>query len=152
MAVRDILDYLGNVVGGLELPDDTTEEEWDLKLAPYAVTPPSAQSQFLSYTIVKRKDYATDLLERFKTKNITEGINAFQGLWMHHRMRAADINFYGTAYTIDVLNLAISGDIEIACLTLQNMVPDDMSLSKHWLNSDRINWLVADMKAFLGWK
>lgn len=150
--IRDVLDYLGNKCGELELPDHTSEEVWIEKLAPYAKAPDNAQNSYINFSIQKRKEYADYLLERFKAKNILEGINAFQGLWMHHRMRAAEITFYETSYTIDVMNLAISGDIEIACLTLQNMVPDDMTLSKHWLSSDVINWIVSDMKSFLGWK
>lgn len=39
--IRDILDYQGNVLGQLELPDDTDEATWQAKLAPYAVQPPS---------------------------------------------------------------------------------------------------------------
>jgi len=38
--VRDCLDYLGNVVGELELPDDTSEETWAEALAVYSKPPP----------------------------------------------------------------------------------------------------------------
>jgi hypothetical protein len=152
VSVRDILDYQGNKCGELDLPDDTTDEVWSQKLAQYSKAPPNATIQLLDFSIKRRKDYAEDLLERFKLKNITEGVNALQGLWMQHRMRAVDITFMGVPMTIDVLNLAISGDIEIACLTLLSCTPDDMSQPFHWMNQDRINWLVADMKSFLGWK
>lgn len=36
MTTRNILDAEGNIIGELTLPDDTTEEEWQAKLAPYA--------------------------------------------------------------------------------------------------------------------
>lgn len=36
---RDILDYLGNKIGELELPDETSEEVWTAKLAKYAKAP-----------------------------------------------------------------------------------------------------------------
>jgi hypothetical protein len=39
MAVRNILDYYGTVIGQMELPDDTSEQVWTEKLAPYAVMP-----------------------------------------------------------------------------------------------------------------
>lgn len=39
---RDILNYLGEKVGELELPDGTSEEIWTKKLAPYAVPPAQA--------------------------------------------------------------------------------------------------------------
>lgn len=36
---RDILDYLGNKIGELELPDDTSEEIWTSKLSVFASAP-----------------------------------------------------------------------------------------------------------------
>jgi hypothetical protein len=41
METRDILNYLGEVVGTLELPDNTSEEVWAEKLALYAAPPPT---------------------------------------------------------------------------------------------------------------
>jgi hypothetical protein len=38
---RDILNYLGNVIGQLELPDNTPEEVWAAQLAMYATAPVS---------------------------------------------------------------------------------------------------------------
>jgi len=152
--IRDILNHLGQKIGELELPDGTSEQVWAEKLAPYAVAPPAeeeAAASYLNFSLKARKEYADGLLGRFKARNISQGINALQGLWMHHRMRAASISFYGVPLTIDVMNLAISGDIEIACLTLMNVAPDDGSQPHHWLIQERIDWLIADMKGFLGW-
>lgn len=42
MALRDIKNYLDQVVGQLELPDDTSDEVWARELAIYA-RPPAAQ-------------------------------------------------------------------------------------------------------------
>jgi hypothetical protein len=152
--IRDILNYQGTVIGQLEMPDDTPEERWTEELAKYAVAPKSPseiQASYLRNTIKQRKEYAEDLLERLKQKNITEGINVYQGLWMHHRMRALPITVNGVGLVQDVMNMAVSGDIEIACVTLQYAQPDDMSQSYHWWTQDRINWLIADMKNYLGW-
>lgn len=152
--IRPILNYLGETIGELELPDDTPEETWTEKLALFAIAPPTSgelQASFVAHTIKERKEYADGLIERFKARNISQGINALQGMWMHHRMRANEITFMGVPFTIDVLNLVISGDIEIACLVLLNTTPDDDSLPYHWLTSDRVNWLIADMKGYLGW-
>jgi len=41
MAKRNILNYLGDVIGELELPDGTSEEVWAAKLAVYATAPPA---------------------------------------------------------------------------------------------------------------
>lgn len=152
MATRNILDYQGNIVGELTLPDGTSEQIWTEKLAPYAVNPnANAQSSYINFTIKHRKEYAEALLERFKARNLGLGINAMQGMWLHHRMRALSFTFYGLPVTIDVLNLAISGDIEIACLSLMNGEVDDGSQPYHFFTAETRDYLVNDMKAYLGW-
>jgi hypothetical protein len=40
MSLRNILDYNGNIIGELSLPDDATEQQWSNALAPYAVKQP----------------------------------------------------------------------------------------------------------------
>lgn len=115
----------------------------------------SKAAERLSYNtsllIKERKVYADDLLERFKKQNISEGINVLQGIHMHSKMRAFPITISGLSFTLDIMNMAVSGDIEIACVSLQYGTPDDMSQTYHWLSAARISWLVADMKTFLGW-
>lgn len=152
--IRDIVNYLEEVVGQMELPDDTSEEIWAAKLAVYAVAPLSQgelAARALNLTIGVRKAYCEDLMGRFKRANIEAGITAPQGLWMHHRMRAADISLGGLPLTLDILNMVVSGDVELGCVALQYVTPDDMTQTYHWLSSARLAWLVADMKVFLGW-
>lgn len=146
---RDILNHLGQKVGEIELPDGTSEEAWQSKLAAYAVPPVAID--ILKETIEQRRHYAEDLIQRFKYKNITEGINALQAMYMHHKMRALPVSFYSVPMTLDILNMVVSGDIEVACLSLMNCTADDGSMPFHWLNQERVNWLVADMKSYLGW-
>lgn len=148
---RDILDYLGNKIGELELPDGTAESVWATKLSAYATPPPDPVKAAVEKTIDDRVLYCQDLIQRFKYKNLTENINAVQAMYLHHKMRAINITFYGVPMTLDLMNLVISGDVEIACLALMNMTPDDMTAPYHWLNAARVNWLVADMKGYLGW-
>ena len=152
MAKRNILDYQGNVIGELELPDGTSEEVWQSKLAPYAVNPSEgAAENALKFTIQQRKEFCEKLLDSFKKRNMGQGINAPQGLWLHHRMRALECSIFGVSYTLDVMNMAISGDVEMACIALQYMTLDDMSQAYHWMNADRRDYLVNEMKSFLGW-
>lgn len=152
METRNILDYQGNIIGQLELPSSTTEQEWALHLALYAVNPNAGSaSSFLKFTIKQRKEYCETLLEEFKARNVGLGINAPQGMWMHHRMRAMEITFMGVPMTLDILNLAISGDIEVACLTLMYSTPDDGTQFYHWYTQEVKDLLIADMKSFLGW-
>jgi hypothetical protein len=151
MATRDILDYLGNVIGVLEAPDGTPEEVWAEMLAPYAATPAEQQVQTVVRSLLERTNYCRELIERIKANNVIDGINAAQGLWMHHRMRAMPVTIDGLALTLDIINIAYSGDIELGCIALQYVTPDDMTQPYHWLTQARIDWIVDDMKSFLGW-
>lgn len=151
---RDILNHLNEKIGELELPDDTSEEVWSAKLAPYAKEPPSTQEQLdsrLQYTIEQRIQWAKEMLQRFKKRNIGLGINGAQALWLHHRMRALDITYNGISMTQDFINIAAAGDIETACRTLINATPDDGSQEYHWLNEETLQWLIGEMKSYLGW-
>jgi hypothetical protein len=96
--------------------------------------------------------FAKNLFMEFKEKNKAEGITGTQALWMHHRVRALEVNFPSMPATIqDIINMAASGDIETACLCLLYCQADDMTQPYHWLSQARINWLVSGMKAHLGW-
>lgn len=151
---RDILDYQGNKIGELELPDDTSEEVWQKKLSFYTQTPPSPQEisdSRLQFTIEERIVWAKSMLQRFKKRNIGLGINAPQSLWLHHRMRALEINFMGIPMVQDIVNMAASGDIETACLAIMYSVPDDGSQPYHWYTIETRQWLINEMKSYLGW-
>jgi hypothetical protein len=155
MAVRDILDYQGNVTGQLELPDDTPDEIWSEQLATYAVAPPDPAVVAITKTIEENNRYAKDLMKRMKALNLGNNMNIGQALWMHHRLRALDIDLtplgMPMTLTLDILNLVVSGDIETGCVALQITEPDDMSMPYHCISRDFINWIVADMKSYLGW-
>lgn len=96
--------------------------------------------------------FAKNLFMEFKQKNKDEGITGPQALWMHHRVRSLIVSFPNMPETNqDIINMGASGDIETACLALMYCVPDDMTQPYHWLNQERINWLVSAMKTHLGW-
>lgn len=99
-----------------------------------------------------RAKFGRLLMLAFKQKNISEGITAGQAIWLHSRMREYTVNFPGQpTCKVDILNMALSGDIEAGCLALMYGVPDDMSEAHHWVSADRVNWLVTQCKGFLGW-
>lgn len=102
-----------------------------------------------------KKSFSNLMLLAFKHKNITEGINAPQAIWLHAKMRALQVNLPpqmgGLSCSIDVLNMALAGDAEAACIALQFCEVDDMSQPYHWFNDDRRDWLVNNLKEFLGW-
>ena len=151
MEKRNILDINGNVVGELEMPDGTPESVWTEKLNQFKTNLSVDASAATKFTIKERKEFADQLLEEFKARNIADGITATQALWMHHRMRALSITIGGVPMVLDILNMAVSGDVETACIALQYAQADDMSMSYHWLNEARIAWIVSKMKNYLGW-
>lgn len=116
-----------------------------------APDPSIALSFNLKLNIKARKDFADQLLEDFKFKNINEGINALQGLYMHSRMRELPITFMGLSMKVDILNMAVSGDLEVAALALLYCTPDDMSQPYHWFSVARRDYLVFKLKEYLGW-
>jgi hypothetical protein len=150
--IRDILDYQGNVIGQLELPDDTPEEVWTQRLALYAVAPPSPTEQFqveLSRSVAESRVLADEIMNAFKARNlgiflqggVSNELAIAKSLWTHHRLRAAEITYGGVNYTIDVLNLCITGDLQTVYATLSLITPDDMSQPYHFLNSDALDYL-----------
>lgn len=107
------------------------------------------------------RDFANRLMAWLKVDNIKSEINIFQALWVHHRMRAVEISSInvpgagavplGYACTIDVMNLIISGDMEVAFFVLDAMTPDDMTQPYHWLSSAKIAMIKNEIAIYLGW-
>jgi hypothetical protein len=95
--------------------------------------------------------FARKIFMEYKQKNKDEGINGAQAIWLHHRVRAWQVNFRGIPYTVDLINMAASGDLETACLSLMYGQPDDMTQPYHWFTQERIDCLVTEIKGFLGW-
>lgn len=156
--VRDILNHLGEKIGEMELPDDTTEEAWQAVLAPYAVAPPSPQQvmqQAIQRSVSESRKIADEIIEEFKAKNLTNFITnsvpnelaIMISLHVHHRLRAVSITVGGVPFVIDLLNLVISGDLETAYVVLSYMVPDDMSMPFHYLDQATINSLKLSISS-----
>lgn len=149
---RPILDSNGNPTGAyLELPDNTPESVWQEKLNQYKYIAPNEADARRKASIISRKEWADDLIQRFKDMNISSGININQALWLQHRMRALNITVGGIPMIMDMMNLVISGDIEVACVALQYAAADDMTQTYHWFSAGRRDWLVTEMKKYLGW-
>jgi len=161
METRDILDYQGTKIGELELPDGTPEQEWQEKLAPYAVAPPSPQEQLYMYlerTVAQSRLWSDEIIEEFKKENlayfvensIPNDLAIMISLHVHHRLRAIDITVGGVPFTIDLMNLVISGDLETAYAVLSYMEPDDMTMPYHWFSQDRIDELKSKISIRVG--
>jgi hypothetical protein len=75
METREILNYLGEIIGELSLPEGTTEEQWEAALAPYSAAPiiPTMQ-QIVEKKITDAKEFGDKLLNEFATENVLMGI------------------------------------------------------------------------------
>lgn len=104
---------------------------------------------------LSRQRFGQQLLLAFKQKNMSEGINGYQALHLHSRIREWVTTLppaYGSVIIkVDLMNMMLSGDIETSCLAIMLGTPDDMSSPIHWCSPDRMNWLVGQMKKWLGW-
>lgn len=108
-----------------------------------------------------RREFGSNLMLAFKQKNISEGIQWYQALWLHHRMRNWQVNMPSAlltalgvsdpGMTVDLVNIIVAGDIETASLALTYGIADDMTSPFHWGSAERIGWMNDQMKRWLGW-
>jgi hypothetical protein len=102
-----------------------------------------------------RKDFGARLMLAFKQKNISESIQWYQAIHLHHRLRDWKVTFPealgGIEKRVDIINMIYAGDIETATLSAIYGEADPMTSPEHWLSQERLNWVVAQMKAWLGW-
>lgn len=99
-----------------------------------------------------KKSFATQLLIAFKDRNVIDGISAAQAIHLHSFVRSLPVNMPGLPQqNPDLMNMALSGDIEAACIALMYCEVEDMSQPWHWFNAERRDWLVTELKSFLRW-
>ena len=76
---RDILNYLGQKIGELELSDDTPEEVWNQKLAVYAKAPEVVTpSIIVSGKLKEYQSKSDELITSLLTENTLAGITTAQ--------------------------------------------------------------------------
>ena len=150
---RPIIDQYGNQIGVLSLPEGTSESEWAAKLDEYKQPIPDQAALARDYLIKDRKQFADEMMQRFKNRNMVEGVNVVQALWLHHRTRAWEVHLPpqmgGYTYIVDILNMAVSGDLETAYFALRFGVLDDMTEPYHCVDQALIDWLKNELKAYL---
>lgn len=114
---------------------------------------PNTTIVYIHNTVRENKDFADDMMQRMKERNLLEGLSSIdQAAWVHHRLRKTDyVLDAGATVQIDVLNLVISGDIETAEHVIGQMSPDDMTQAYHWLTQDRLDWIRNEIRTYLGW-
>jgi hypothetical protein len=108
------------------------------------------------------REFSNCLMSFFKTSNqIESSINALQAVWVHHKLRAipltqlvipgADPIVLPETWSIDLMNLIISGDMEVAFIVLNSMQVDDMTMPWHFLNAQNVGILKLAIAQYLGW-
>lgn len=115
---------------------------------------PDTTTIYVRTTVKENKQFADDMMQRLKEKNILEGLATIdQSAWVHHRMRKVDYTLSDdtTVVQLDVMNLVVTGDIETAEHALGQMSPDDMTEDYHWLTQARIDWIRNEIRTYLGW-
>ena len=151
---RPIINIDGIQIGILNLPEGTSEAEWAAKLEEYKQPLPDQAALARGYLIKDRKQFADGMMQRLKDRNIVSGINVVQALWLHHRTRAWEVTlppqYGGFQYTVDILNMAVSGDLETAYFALRYGTLDDMSQPYHCINQNMIDWFKNELKGYLG--
>ena len=114
-----------------------------------------AEFQELDRLNKDRIKFGADLLLKFKQRNISEGIQWFNAIHLHSRIRNWQVTLpaqLGSQVVfVDLYNMLSSGDIETTCLSLIYGQVDDMTNPIHWVTEDRKQWLIDQMKLFLGW-
>lgn len=109
-----------------------------------------------------RREFGSKLMLAFKQKNLSEGIQWYQALHLHGRIRNWQINMPSALLTamggvpdpgihVDLANIIVAGDMETASLALTYGVADDMTSPFHWASQARLGWLNSQIKTWLGW-
>jgi hypothetical protein len=109
-----------------------------------------------------RREFGSKLMLAFKQKNLAEGIQWYQAVHLHGRMRdwqvvmppallAALGGVPDPALRVDMVNIIVAGDIETASLALTYGVADPMTSPFHWISQERIDWMNTQLKSWLGW-
>lgn len=129
--IRDILDYNGNVVGQLELPDDTPEQVWQEKLAFFALPPKVATlEELVANKIEQYEKVAPELLRELKRDNTLAGITTQQSAQMF-------------ADYLDVIIMIREGAFPTALHTLQQKQPSG------FVTQERLDGWIAKIKAWM---
>lgn len=109
-----------------------------------------------------RRDFGSKLMLAFKQKNLSEGIQWYQAMHLHGRIRNWQVNMPSALLTalggvpdpgvsVDLVNIIVAGDMETASLALTYGVADDMTSPFHWASQERLDWLNSQIKTWLGW-
>lgn len=116
-----------------------------------------------------RQEFGENLMLAFKQKNISEGMQWFQAIHLHSRIKDVIVTYPtpeqfphpayaavgaligGQTKNVDIFNMIKGGDIETAYFSLLYTTNDPMTSPEHWITEERRQWLLEQMRVWLGW-
>jgi hypothetical protein len=116
-----------------------------------------------------RQEFGENLMLAFKQKNISEGMQWFQAIHLHARVKDLIVTYPtpaqfphpsyaevgaiigGQTKNVDAFNMIKGGDIETAYFSLLFAQNDPMTSPEHWITEERRQWLLEQMRVWLGW-
>jgi hypothetical protein len=104
----------------------------------------SAKSQEQNMT------FGRTLLHDFMRKNILEGMNISQSLWVFSRFEAFEVSTSFGSKRVDLFKMFQSGAIPTVYFCILQVSPDSMEEGYHWITADRLEWVKVRLREFLG--
>lgn len=147
--VRDILNHLGIVVGQLELPDNTSEQEWAAILAQYALPPDDSQPEPIvtSFAVDKMETdqeiFGTNWTKIESKRLLWDVESGFELVDSMFNVKKTGI--YNYDFQLQLNNLINIHSIEIALFQYVDGIEDD-----YWFTLKRETKHAADTVMHLG--
>lgn len=142
--IRDVLNYQDEVIGQLELPDDTPEEVWQFHLQRFrdsSVPVVEDPAVVLARIIDNAKKFGIQVIQQFTIENVAMGIT------QAGKTRALSL------YCKDIMTFLQSGSLYAAIEEIDDMIADE-SQEKTDLNpfitNDRLNGYKTLIANYLG--
>jgi hypothetical protein len=129
------------------------EQELDVLISNHST---SFQTDFNYLMSVSEKtqeqniNFGRTLLHDFMRKNIIEGMNIKQSLWVFARFEEFTISCDFGSKRVDFFKMFQSGAIPTAYYCLSQVAPDTMTETYHWLNQERLDWIKVQIQGYLG--
>jgi hypothetical protein len=140
METRDIIDYQGNVIGSLSLPEGTSEDTWTEKLIVYAQAPiQPTMEEIVGKKIVDAQTFGQALLKEFATENVLMGITE------------AGKTIQVTDYLHKLSHYIMTGSLYAALTEIDVIISDtNKSDLDPFVTNDRMNIYKEKIQRYLG--
>lgn len=94
-------------------------------------------------------NFGNQLLNDWMRKNIIEGMNIKQSLWVFSRFEDFYIDCDFGSRKVDIFKMFRSGAIPTAYFCLLQVDVDPMTEDYHWITQERIDWVLSQIEDYL---